>query len=268
MELPVAPLHTNSGGTARDAILHVHIPKTAGTSIRNTLVNAYSPEAVVFYNHANDSFIRSSDRGLVGTEKPYVDVVKTITYRSGLFPLIRPFFNRAVEQEATHYTPAESFFDTEPKIAYRALSGHFEASQIESWGLENNLGLSIVREPLARAISHYGHYVRLQRRQGTHAGSPVANRAELMDLDEFLELPEFTNIQTRYLGRLANVKIGTIETCGNLLEEVGIPNISLPHLNKTSNAEIPHPGTTATAKFLEVNAADYELFDAAQNHSR
>lgn len=239
-----------------DKLLHIHIPKTAGTSMRGALVDHFGAHDVLYYDATLGAAIRSSQR-LTGSERNITDIVKSAIYKSGLYPVARPFFAAAKRWEGSKtIQPCEL-----STLAYRALSGHFSANDITAWGLEGAPAITIVRDPLERALSHYRHYARTNGQ--IFPDKEHFDTTHRMDIDEFLEQPWLTNTQTRYLGGLANVRVGTIETAQNLLEEVGV-HAPLSRLNQSPNPDAAQPSATAIALFRTANTADYELFESAQ----
>lgn len=240
--------------TTLDKLVHVHIPKTAGTSVRRTLADFYGDDQVLHLNPVNDTVLPLS-RSVATGDKPAVDVLKRIAYRTQLNRIALPVYKmlRKIEQDGHDATTYLQTAD------YNVVSGHIPADMIPVYGLSGLPIVSLVRDPLERSFSHYQHW------QRTHAGVLGAGTSgqPVDSFEAFLDLPTQANYQSRYLAGLSLQHVATIETAPQLMEELGITG-RIPRLNAAPHATPVPLGHTARQAYEERNRADYELVTAIQ----
>jgi len=236
-------------------IASVHIPKTAGTTLRKFWTDLYGPENVYLYFEDSRQFLRSCDSGIIDRTNPAVLFVRDILFSLNLQPLYRRIADSVRKHEKT----------TESSLLpgdFAVVHGHFTADFIS--GIDPTLRLvTVIRDPLERALSHYFYWNKFAsidskpKPEGYYFG---------MSFEEFSELPEMINFQTKYLGsrNISDFKyVGVTEQLDRYCRYFD-PNGKIPQfrLNTTKRSPI-NLSDDFVASFRQANYSDYQLYETA-----
>ncbi|WP_028771760.1 sulfotransferase family 2 domain-containing protein [Shewanella waksmanii] len=203
---------------ANSKLYFPHIPKSAGTSFRNAFENQY------------------------GTDKVLRDY-------SASAPETTPNLFDVIYQDQDFYALKRKL----ETIDFKLLAGHFPAAKYAKlFPLENMV--TFVREPIARLVSEYKHFVRHRNYKGS--------------LTEFVRKPENINKQARLLKNLPISSIGFIgvtEQYQTSLEMFSHQyDINIPLLNKNIAPKSQGSDLGLSDSLLEeikkINAQDLLLY--------
>lgn len=218
-------------------IVFVHVPKTAGTSLRDAVVARLSPAQVRF-----DYIPSRFSSPAVNRARALVTSLRR-----------RPVAERAV---FGHFL-AMKYGDLTPSLHFRARPG---------WTY-----VTFLRDPLARALSHY-HFLR----RVPNPASPQWQRfaADDWHLERFLFDPELRDLQSQFLWRFPLAEfhvVGVTERLEASLRRLGqaVPELAALELGR-ANAR-PDSGDGGAAelapalrrRFEAFHARDYALYSAA-----
>ncbi len=245
--------------STRSKLIHLHIAKTAGTSIRRLFVDEFGASGVMYYDHLLNKAIRSSHR-VTASERPALDQVKQVVHRRRLHSYVRPLFIGVKK--------LEGFAAVDPaKLAamdsFDAFTGHFNARDVERWGLADQTVVSVIREPLQRTWSNYNQWQRTHAIGGGKEWEERFSRGQ--SFEDFALDPSMQNFQTRQLGNLPLRALGIQEALPEFLEEIGLNvPVNLPHLNVHTGAAMPNLSPSFMNEFATLNTEDYALYAATR----
>lgn len=242
------------GETVDRPFIHFHIPKTAGTSLRSAFTKQYGPEGVAFRLH-DGQLVRISELPFANTER--LDKIRRVARRFGLLNLYSAgvhLLNRGGIRETFDISTLET-------QNIQVATGHFTHNDIT----ETVMHLprtTLLREPLARAWSHYGHWREAKGNMWWHSGD--VPYADDVSFETFATDPALANFQAKHLGDLGFVVIGTTTDLPGFFEEIGLnPGTSVPKLNPGQHQGLPDFDPGFRRDFAEINAVDYALYEAA-----
>lgn len=235
--------------------IHFHIPKTAGTSLRDVLVKHYSPEHVAFLMPTR-RLIKTSD---LPFDVTHLDMARRAARRVGL---LKPF--SAAIRRINRDRAGFSLTELEEHDIQLAI-GHFMSSDITE-PVADIPRTSVVREPLARMRSHFSHWQEAKGSMWWHKGT--IPYGEGVAFEDFATDPALANYQAGCLGGLTFEAIGVADNLPAFLESQGIePDTPVPTLNPGKRYPRATPDPGFMRDFAELHAADYELYETALLHS-
>jgi hypothetical protein len=256
---------TTHGQTSPD--VYVHVPKTAGTSLRQAVIAHYGSESVYVYSQATDRLI-SASKGSVSTARPGGVRVAGILERMPRAVMSCAVFAGEKLKQLSATPENEAFADAS------AIIGHFTVDRFAELQTAHSANMhTVVREPLARMVSHYRHVQRSGRTADHHlswqTGQDVSAGFETFALSETVR-----NFQTGYtgtdIGRYALV--GTTENVGTFMVAAGVvpQENDVPHANQAQGASagmdiISDPGFVRD--FREFHADDYAFYEEAASRA-
>lgn len=168
-------MKTRSQVPGRDSLVaFVHIPKTAGTTLNAILAHQYSA----------DETYEVMMRGM-----------NWIVPRPAIFPRPLISFSKIRRLKLALAEPS----------SMRLLNGHFDMS-LSKWLPADTRFVTLLRDPVERAISHYYHH----RRRTIDPIHPLAMKSSLADWVSVCGLVEMDNGQTRRLAGEMNVACGRV----------------------------------------------------------
>jgi hypothetical protein len=156
-------------------ILSVHMPKTAGTTFRQILVDIYG-SSIFFDYHDQYSF--------VDPQKPSLTMRLGRMVRGGRFKQLR----------------------RKPSSHDLCIHGHFRASKYLAQYKDADL-ITWLRDPVERVASHYYHWLR--HPDPYHSLSRQLHR-ENLSLEKFAALEPMRNLQFRYLDGVPIERFGFV----------------------------------------------------------
>jgi hypothetical protein len=237
-------------------IYSVHIPKTAGTTLRDFYRDIFGADHTYFYYpHQHGLYRADQDPMKIIRFNPFLQTLKNSMIMTvpgqHLFRFIRQFMHQPSGNNLINELPADCMI----------IHGHFNPDRF----IEPNKRLTTVfREPLARAASHYRWYSNpIQGGDGLpswfHPG---------MSFEQFVQAEEMQNFQAKYIGRpLGEFEhIGTTEAldvyCMYFVPGKGL---SLKHLNQSDMRVQTGLSEHMVSWFKEHNADDYKIYAEASN---
>jgi hypothetical protein len=246
----------------RQVLVFVHIPKTAGSGIEETLVGHFGSEAYIFMLQEKIGKIHSNRlrKAIWAARKVARD---SILRMRGIHPLM--------SKEHRNINPDQ----------LRVLHGHV------SLGKEPDIGrdpvyISIIRDPVDRFISDY--YYRFDIRASWPEGKRERHEFWLYDIDRFVDYvytrKEFNelNLQCRYIGGEDNFAAAKravddrvflaapMQRVNEFLElltpvlGLGSPVMPSTNIGRTRQKKAP-PSDETKAKIREMVSEDQKLFD-------
>ena len=246
--------------------ISVHIEKTAGTSLRAFFNDLYGPEYVYTHSPTQDVFRRTSEMLFPWTYA----LIQPFRKRFGenrLFLVVFKLYRFIVSRRQKLYS-----FDNLP-ADYRVLHGHFCADQFGK-RVDNPMLTVVLRDPLARMISHYNHL--MERKKDTDWRVHSEKLGE-MTFEEFALCPEMKNYQTQAFGPYTYDDfdiVGTVEhledfmrklealVCGRSSYVGGAKRFN----ESPGNYRKKYPITDEfVKKFKDFHERDYELWERAMS---
>jgi hypothetical protein len=139
-------------------------------------------------------------------------------------------------------------------------TGHFTYEDIAE-GVTGFPRTTVLRDPLARARSHYAHWQEARGNMWWHDGSvPYGDKVSFEDFATDLAI---ANYQTKRMGGLGFAIIGTSDNLPGFFEEIGIDlERTIPRLNPGKYRDVPNLDPGFMRDFTELNAADYVLYES------
>ena len=121
---------------------------------------------------------------------------------------------------------------------------------------------TVIQRPLARALSHCGHWREAKGSMWWHDGA--VTYSEDVSFETFASDPMIVNYQSRQLGDLSFQTIGVVGKLTGFLEDIGLDaSVTVPYLNTSLGHEMPSIDHGFMYEFVEMNTKDYELFTTA-----
>jgi hypothetical protein len=139
-------------------------------------------------------------------------------------------------------------------------TGHFKPEDITE-GVSHLSRTTILRDPLARARSHYAHWQEAKGNMWWHSGE--VPYSDDVTFETFATDPALANYQTKYLGNLSFTAVGTTADLPGFFRGIGLDQeASIPTLNPGKHRETSSFDPGFVRDFTELNAADYALYEA------
>jgi hypothetical protein len=235
--------------------VHMHIPKTAGTSLRRIFEAEFGAEKVHLLNHETGNVLRADQRKLAVPNhllRPYA-VARRVVEKVGLMGAVSRSLDKQRQQEAIE---AGHSLQSAADFNFRTISGHFTADDIREAGLDELPVITVVRHPLDRAISSYKHWQRARSRI-------LALSSIEVSFEEDALAPEQHNYQTRWIDGLSLERIGTTEQLHEFLGSIGM-HLAGDQILRSNEDPTPEkrPGIDPgfLREFEAVNREDYDLY--------
>lgn len=237
----------NNSTRARDLIISVHIPKTAGTSFKEALSNALGEEALLCdYNHTKE-FSELSNRGVKAIELH----VEWLHLRS--------------RAEQSKY---KSFVEAIPDTV-SCVHGHFPASKYLLLNKKRNLiYITWLRDPMDRMLSNY--YYWMEQPENVPDALVRKIKQEQWTPEKMFFCPQFRNYQSMWLKGVPTSKfrfIGIVEEYKRCLDilavELGL-DLCRYELNATKQRAASSEYTHMASEFKKFHRKDYELYECAK----
>lgn len=216
-------------------VISVHLPKTAGSTFRDTLALVYGD--AMFYDYG-DQF------GFVDVRPP-TPAMQAIRWRRRL--RYRPYI----------------------KASDKCIHGHFLASKYLDKYPDAKL-ITWMRDPVERVVSHYHYWKRKPDPAHSICRHLVDNKLSLL---EFAQLAQMRNLQARYLDNVPLSRFSfvglqahfdaMIETLWPLL---GVPAVPVQTKNTNASKSVGanyELDASVRAQIAELNSADVALYSEA-----
>lgn len=242
-----------------ERLVHLHIPKTAGTSLRSAFMDTYGNHNVLHFDRATGKAALAGT-GLISNERPVINRLKATVYRNGLFKAALPLYTILRNIDPSGSVPSADIGQT----PFKVLTGHFTGNQLRDWGVDDLPVVTVVRDPLERLWSQYNHWKRSNGKAFKVASGIPYNPS--VSFEKYMATGAHDNYQSNMLGDIHPALVGAFDNLPQFTEALGIGTAeTIPHLNKADAPDLPHIGRSAMAAFIEANAADYALYDSAQS---
>ena len=238
----------------------VHVPKTAGLSLRTLVIKQYGPRSTWVYSSSSKLFFRA-DQQLFQPDQINSLPVRVMMHRS-IAPLTRLLVaahnNKGVDHVAA-YGQAN------------AIIGHYPFDTFDTVPTTRDQRfLTVVRDPLARMVSHY-RYSKAKQKTAAHLLGRMAGEDVSLPFQQFALSDTVQNLQVQYtgedLGRYSLV--GVTERFSQFLMKTGLieREADIPHNNPSKqplagiDSALRDPGFVR--EFEQFHAADYQMYDEA-----
>jgi len=247
----------------------VHLEKTAGTTVSQTMANLLGPNAVFRYITSTGKFIRFSGER-IQLANPAIDKLKQVFATS----LLRPFLTTLYQQTTKGFLrPTVYDLDNLPEEA-KAIFGHFTLEIVENQNIKPKTLALLVRNPFERM---YSHYLNWQRSNGKPEWRINLNCSTKISFEEFAFLKELQNYQSQVLSgySLSDFSLlGTTENLAHFLQEMhslfiklnlieqNLPLPNLPAINVTPKKPNISVNENFIKKFEKFHKEDYQLYNA------
>lgn len=222
-------------------ILSVHMPKTAGTTFRQILVDIYGSQ--IFFDYCDQY-------NFVDPQKPSLVTQVGRLVRSGRFKQFR----------------------FSPRSSDRCIHGHFRASKYLPRYNDAKL-ITWLRDPVERVASHYYHWLR--HPDPYHSLSRKLN-VEKLSLEDFARLEPMQNLQYRYLDGVPIERFGFVGVqehleamLPRLFSFLEAPSVTLKtkNVNQEKALNKRYELSSETRALIEsLNHKDRDIYNYALHH--
>lgn len=256
-----------------EKLLSVHIEKAGGTSLEDFYKNLYGPERVLIYNPKTDTVTRSSSIK-VPRSHPLVSEANSRLGKYKAYLLVQKVYSTMTHQwQNKGQIPLDKLPDD-----FAILHGHFAANKFDRH-LNSPLKMVVLREPLSRMWSQYGHWKRVEGNVDWRVTVPYDPS---LTFEQYALLPQLRNYQSQALSGEpleSFCVVGTTDNIGlftqgvvNLSVTVGLvgPN-QIQHLGRLKRLnESPRrtdkedTNPRFRIKFREFHCDDYKLYEKAE----
>lgn len=254
----------------------VHIPKTAGTSVRSAIEHNVGPEGVYIYSPQVDRLVPSSSNLLPQTSNMIEAVRWGITN-----PLLGPLLLRVYPliDSINKGRIRKRYPNLEIPDKAKVIFGHFSANKFDELLTHEPIRGVIIRDPLERMRSHYDHW---KRNKGKADWGIDVQYDSNMTFEQFALLSQLQNYQTQ---ALAGMDIHTFDVVGitedteefiqtflGRLRQEGLINSEQTEIHQrrlnTTSPRRKTPTQNLDQKFLELfrqfHSEDYDLYEKAK----
>lgn len=241
-------------------IVHVHIEKTAGTSMKSMYCDEYGADNVWGYSAAEDRF-RSLGKKFFSIDSEWQQSLRARIFRDA--PRFARFGQKLLNALPSHVALPLAAMDGRADVVI----GHFTFDQVSGVLPPDNYQYrTLLRDPLQRMISHYEF---VQRRSVPTAKLRVVPEDALTtSFEEFALSEPLRNFQTQAVGTRPEVYelIGVVDFLEPFLEASGLrtPASSnhVPRLN-VSPCQAPRKFDQGFLReFEQWHSADYALYQS------
>lgn len=238
--------------------IHMHIPKTAGTSLRRTFEAEFNADNIFLFNYDTARLLRSDRRQLVVPNR-YIGAyerLRGVANGLGLNAVISSYFQRKRIAEAHQIGHDLSQL---PDLDFKVVSGHLDGDTIQASGLTYPV-VTVVREPLERTVSFFRHW---QRSNGQMFSAFFGEHSKTAAFEDVALNPPLHNFQSRWIGDVALARIGVVDRLAEFLNSIGLPQpdgrVLIANQDPSGQAT-PDFDEGFLRTFVECNAEDYELY--------
>jgi len=236
-----------------EPFIHIHIPKTAGTSLRASYIQAFGASRVAFLL-PGQKLVKTSELPF-GTEE--LDVLRRTAREQHLLPQFSTMVQRMNQIKYYETFELADIVDREIAVA----TGHIRHTQVPD-AVAHLAVTTVVRNPLERAWSHYSHWQEAAGTMWWHDGSIPFS--EDVTFESFAFDPALQNYQANYLGSIACATVGIASNLELFMERVGIAQVpKVLQLNGGLYENLPHFDPGFVHEFEAFHAADYDLYQEA-----
>lgn len=253
------PKNNHETAPTKPLDVFVHVPKTAGTSLRTKIIDKYDPESTWVYAASSGLFFRA-DKQLFhpkDTDSLRVKLLKRRAFSPVTRALIRCNNLRADSVAETH-------------SAADAVVGHFEHTMFDDMTPAREVRkFTVLRDPLDRMVSHY-RYLQSYQKVGRHLLGWMQHHDSSLSFADFALNESTQNFQTKLTG--TNIKeyeaVGLTDHLPEFLCLAGLADrvTKMPHHNKTQGCAVDpvvnDPGFGR--EFRDFHADDYAMVEAAR----
>lgn len=246
--------------------ISVHIEKTAGTSLRDALNSMYGPDKVFTYSPTRNIFRRSSEM-LFPWTYPFIQRLRKRFGDSDFFLAFLRGYRNVVSCRQKVYT-----FEELP-IDFEVLHGHFCADFFDS-KIHNPIRTVVLREPLARMVSHFNHLKERKNELDWRINIPYSPQ---MTFEDFALSDEMKNYQAQAFGKYTFEDfdiVGTAENSNYFMYRLQIlvkgkaKKYEVKRFNESPpNYQKKYPMSEEfVRKFKIFHARDYALWEKAREN--
>lgn len=241
-------------------MVHIHVEKTGGSTLREFLVRQFGAYSVLHFDPVTRRVVRVGERRLSSDSKAHAIGKRMLVWPFG--PLL---VGATYEFVRRHDAPRVYDLSNLPK-SYSAISGHFCAEEVVAVIPPSGARyVTLLRDPLTRALSHFGHWRRTRGRSHFRAHVDYDPRMHFMD---FAESPPLINIYSQALGGNVGIfhRIGVTERIHPFLKSIGLIDGVEPVRRFNAAPPIASLGmSTMTdsqrSHFRRLNAEDFKLYE-------
>ena len=239
----------------RDKFIHIHIPKTGGTSLRSVFMEAFGAENTLQWVDAAGGFVPTSE---LRVDPLRADRLRKIAKHIGVYGIIK----RAVKTTGNLKSIDAVKLTGLEEANFTVVMGHLSGPQLDH--VKNEIPrTTIIREPLDRTWSHY-KYWQAASHEIPWQPSEIQDKKRT-SFEEFALHPVISNFQASWLGSQPISVLGTLDDLGAFLTHVGIStSIKVPALNMGPTGNVPKLGADFLQDFFELHNQDYELYELAK----
>lgn len=242
--------------STKSPFIHFHIPKTAGTSLRMSMIQGFSSEGVAFML-PDRTLVRTSDLPFKTDE---LDKARWEARNAGK---LNEFSEHIRKINSAKLSRCFELAELEASGSFVA-TGHFTHADI-SETVAHLPRTTILRNPLERMWSHYSHWKEAKGRMWWHLSD--IDYTEHVRFEEFAVDHALQNYQAKCLGSLAFEVVGITEKLPEFLGEIGLTvSGEIPVLNPGVQGKLPEFNIEFVEEFRQLHALDYELYEAAASN--
>jgi len=217
------------GETISKPFINLHIPKTAGTSMRAALIDDFGADRVAFMMFERQA-VRASELPF-GVEE--MDIERRAARDAGQ---LATFSARMSEANRTIDYDAFSLSEIRSRDVDVA-TGHFNHKDITQDIMDVPL-VTILRDPLERAWSHFSQWREAKGSIWWHSSDVIYS--DDVSFEEFVTDQKLVNYQSQWLGELSISVTGVTTNLSEFLEQVGVrPDTRIPLLNPGMHRGVP-----------------------------
>lgn len=235
-------------------ITSIHIPKTAGISLKKFWVDLYGVENTFFLYPNKGGLYRASSEGTFRQPSPAMYQIKNILLSTEIGRLLYKVLYKNTKTKTA--TIDEKLLPVECKVVH----GHFTPNHFKNTITDARL-VTVLRDPLERAKSHYKY---LEAHSKIMAIDPQYF-IRGMSFEDFTMLPYQINFQSSYLNDLSLSSFDAVGTVNDL-------NCYCKKFDLNEKLQVAKLNTTIgevfvseqfKEKFKKMNRNDYDLYTEA-----
>lgn len=207
-------------------LVYVAFEKTGGRTIRRLLGEKFGQENVYHYLTQEDRVIRGDLREIVSEGKHHAQLASAISSGSEGLKAFQSYYEAGQQKDRENSIRPEDV----PKNA-AAITGHFKGDRfLPGFPADENQYVTLLRDPLARLVSHYDHFMKGQYGMTRQRLSDKINFRPDLTLAEFARIPGASNFQSRNLG--IGIEefslVGVLPAINPFLEELSLIQATAP----------------------------------------
>jgi hypothetical protein len=203
-----------------ETLVHVAFEKTGGRSMRRLLGEEFGEENIYHYLTQEDRVIRGDLRAIVSEGEHHRQLANAISSGNEAREAFQRYYTAGQQRDRENSLRPEDV----PKDA-AVITGHFKGDRfLRVFPVEDNRYITLLRDPLARLVSHYDHFMKGQHGMTRHRLSSEIDFRPDLTLAEFANIPGASNFQTRNLGISVEEfsTVGVLPAIDPFLEQAGL----------------------------------------------